>query len=89
MPAPYEPSMTATIIASIIASLATCGAPDTPPDRKPTERVMQDQHFCCNSVSNGTGEGCTAIGVESINSCASVLYCAEGWEKADGNVTCL
>jgi hypothetical protein len=60
------------------------------PDGHNEETVLEDQHFCCESVDtkNMSGEGCNAIGKESINSCPSVLYCPNRWGKDNGNVAC-
>jgi hypothetical protein len=52
----------------------------------------KDQLFCCNSVESsgkGTGDDCSAIGEELINSCSNVLYCSGNWTKKDGVITCL
>ncbi|MFO7567758.1 MAG: hypothetical protein R6X02_34265 [Enhygromyxa sp.] len=58
----------------------------------PDDLRPENQHFCCNSVNSndgGSGEDCTAISKELINSCTKVLYCAGGWTKEDGVVNCL
>lgn len=76
-----------------IAILAACVAPSNPPDDgyQPNQTVLMDQHFCCNKVDPKTlsGEGCTAIGPEHINTCSKVLFCPEGWTKNDGDVSCV
>jgi hypothetical protein len=86
----------------LIALLAACGvnsggatspseqSVDQPDKAPPDGPVVKDQHFCCSETDPKThsGQGCNAIGKESINNCDDVLYCPEGWTKKDGNVTC-
>ncbi|PRQ05965.1 hypothetical protein [Enhygromyxa salina] len=84
-----------TILLTVLA--ATCGATDHPSEDGPDDITQEevrpiDQHFCCSEVASTkplSGEGCVAIGKESINSCEIVLYCAADWLKEGGTVTCL
>jgi hypothetical protein len=73
------------------SNMATIESPTEQPDKKPPDDpALEDQHFCCTSVSlkDFTGEGCTAVAKEAINSCPNVLYCPEGWAKSEGKVAC-
>lgn len=85
----------------LLALLAACGVPsntatiESPPTEQPDKQPpddpgLEDQHFCCQSISEKefSGDGCTAISKEAINSCPNVLYCPDAWKKKDGNVTC-
>jgi hypothetical protein len=81
--------------AILLALLAACGVhsasdeqPLAPPDNG--DDAQEDQHFCCKSVDldKWTGEDCLTIPKESIDFCASVLYCEGNWGKQDGIVKC-
>jgi hypothetical protein len=75
----------------VTSSAATTEPPTEHPDKQPPQDPgLEDQHFCCTSVSlkDFTGEGCTAVAKEAINSCPNVLYCPEGWAKSEGKVAC-
>jgi hypothetical protein len=79
----------------LLAILAACGvqSSSTPPEEPvdlPTPPEVKDQHFCCQDVDqkNLTGDGCTTIGKEQINSCNNLLYCSGNWSKKDGHVVC-
>jgi hypothetical protein len=86
------------LIRSLLLAILAAGgihsnteANDPPADKaKPGGRPIEDQHFCCQTVDPKTmsGEGCTAIGIEQINGCSSVLYCPQGWAKENGDVSC-
>lgn len=86
--------LTAAILASALVCAADSVGPGTdtqaPTDKQPPDDEQQDQHFCCQSVDpkNWTGDGCSAISSELINSCQHVLYCPGKWTKSDGTVTC-
>ena len=77
------------------ASQACIGGETEQPDGNqlsPPEDVPRDQTFCCTSVNaegKGSGEDCSAISKELINSCTNVLYCSGSWAKIDGVITCL
>ncbi len=88
--------MKATLLAILTAFVAVCGDPRpyAPPDEdRELEAPPPKQHFCCSEVKSGSGEDCSMIGKESINTCAgsggAVLYCAGSWNLQDGVATCL
>jgi hypothetical protein len=66
--------------------------PEEQPDKKPPGTIPRENvYFCCHDVDHATksGDGCITIGEKQIDSCASVLTCADGFTKEDGTVTCL
>ncbi|PRQ05751.1 hypothetical protein ENSA5_00710 [Enhygromyxa salina] len=79
----------ATILLSALLACATQGDPATQVERSSPKNLQspresgEDQHFCCEDVEldNESGEGCSAIGKEHINSCANVLCCSGNWDK--------
>lgn len=81
----------------LFAFIAACGGqtnsasnPDEPGKAPPEQPVVEDQHFCCQSVDpkTKTGDGCVTIAQTQIDRCAKVLYCPGFWAKDDGTVTC-
>jgi hypothetical protein len=87
--------MNTTIVSILLTILTACvgagaAVPTDQPDKKPPKEVGEDQHFCCSKVdlADLTGEDCVAVGVESINTCAAVLYCEGSWGKEDAKVAC-
>ncbi len=88
-----QEAMYARLKAQMQGQMQKHDAPDEP-DRPDTseEPELEDQHFCCVDVDpkTMTGEGCNAISgvLETINSCANVLYCEGNYTKKDGKVTC-
>ncbi|KIG18905.1 hypothetical protein DB30_07241 [Enhygromyxa salina] len=91
----------ATLTLAILAGCAQPGpqpcvqpAPATPaptPAHRQHPEGGNDQHFCCAHVEREslTGTDCMAIGVESINACERVLYCAERWTRQGDTVACV
>ena len=78
-----------TIVFTLLAACGVTSNPSTDPDKiEPPEELQENQHWCCNTVSDFTGEGCVAIAKENINTCKNVLYCEGNWMKQDGKVTC-
>jgi hypothetical protein len=74
----------------LLAFLATCDPPTEQPDKLPPDTPVEDgQHFCCESLGTGTGNGCVMIGKEHSSLCPKLLYCAGSYMKDDGKVTCL
>jgi hypothetical protein len=74
--------------------LAGAAAPAEQPEKKPPDKDVGDQHFCCFSVGvtaagKPTGDGCVTIGAGNIDTCDKVLFCNGNWIKEDGKVTCL
>jgi hypothetical protein len=66
--------------------------PEGPPDREPPGLTPRENvYFCCHDVDHETksGDGCITIGEKQVDSCASVLCCADGFTKKDGVVTCM
>lgn len=59
-------------------------------DKQDPDVEVEDQHFCCQSVDldKWSGEDCTTIPAELINSCAEVLYCGGNWGKSGNKVKC-
>ena len=83
----------------LLALLAACGVnsstattepPSEQPDREPPDEIEKDYVFCCHDVDTAkkSGEGCITIGEKQIDSCSTVLACADGFTKKDGTVTC-
>ncbi|KIG15996.1 hypothetical protein DB30_05050 [Enhygromyxa salina] len=83
----------------LLALLAACGVnssgapagpPHEQPEKKPPDDIEKDYIFCCQSVDTQTksGDGCVTIGENQIDSCSTVLACADGFTKQDGTVTC-
>ncbi|KIG12572.1 hypothetical protein DB30_01235 [Enhygromyxa salina] len=78
---------------TILAILAACGInnPDGPDDKElPPPPPDPSHYFCCHTVDADklTGEGCVTIGANQVDSCASVLHCANTFTKMDGEVKC-
>jgi hypothetical protein len=54
----------------------------------------EKQHFCCSTVwedekkGRQYGDGCIAVGKESIDRCANLLYCHGSYMKKDGITSC-
>lgn len=83
--------------ATLLAALLTAcgGAPeDQPVDRPKTEKLIEDQHFCCKSARTGEvgqfgyGEDCTLEDAANVGSCPAVLYCPSGYSIDGGTVSC-
>jgi hypothetical protein len=76
--------------------LTACGGPTGTPsnpddlEREAPDEIERDYIFCCHDVDTASksGDGCVTIGDKQIDSCSTVLACADGFTKKDGTVTC-
>lgn len=95
--------LTKSILIAFLAAFGVVSSPEvspeaspktnpeaSPPEKQPPEDFQEHQYFCCTSVDlkTFTGEGCTAINNEKINTCANVLYCPNMWARSEGKVAC-
>jgi hypothetical protein len=85
----------------LVALLAACGVNSTgatspaeqlveQPDKAPPDDDVEDgQHFCCQSLGEKSGDGCTFIADKQAALCDKLLYCAGSYKKDGDTVTCI
>jgi len=83
-------AITTFIVSAVLFATGMNGPSDKSPNEGQQTVEEEGQHFCCQDTDPKTqsGQSCSAVGKESINTCDDVLYCPKGWTKKDGNVTC-